>query len=44
LIGLFPWFVPKFVRPETDVAAEIRKAAAAFIERTTALGRLTAKV
>ena len=44
LIGLFPWFTPKFVRPEADVAAEIRKAAAAFIERTTALGRLTAKV
>jgi 3-methyl-2-oxobutanoate hydroxymethyltransferase len=44
LIGLFPWFVPKFVRPEADVAAEIRKAAAAFIERTTAQTRLTAKV
>ena len=34
LIGLFPWFVPKFVKPEADVAAEIRKAAQAFIERT----------
>lgn len=34
LIGLFPWFAPKFVRPEADVAAEIRKAARAFIERT----------
>ncbi len=34
LIGLFPWFTPKFVKPEADVAAEIRKAAAAFIERT----------
>jgi len=34
LIGLFPWFTPKFVRPEADVAGEIRKAAAAFIERT----------
>ncbi|MEP6822110.1 MAG: 3-methyl-2-oxobutanoate hydroxymethyltransferase, partial [Chthoniobacterales bacterium] len=34
LIGLFPWFVPKFVRPEADVASEIRKAAQAFIERT----------
>lgn len=34
LIGLFPWFVPKFVRPEADVAGEIRKAAQAFIERT----------
>ncbi len=33
LIGLFPWFTPKFVRPEADVAGEIRKAAQAFIER-----------
>lgn len=44
LIGLFPWFVPKFVKQEADVAAEIRKAAAAFIERTTAQRRLTAEV
>jgi 3-methyl-2-oxobutanoate hydroxymethyltransferase len=44
LIGMFPWFTPKFVRPEADVAAEIRKAAAAFIERTAAQSRLTAKV
>jgi len=34
LIGLFPWFTPKFVRQEAEVAGEIRKAAAAFIERT----------
>ncbi len=34
LIGLFPWFTPKFVRPEADVAGEIRKAARAFIART----------
>lgn len=34
LIGLFPWFTPKFVRREADVAGEIRKATAAFIERT----------
>ncbi|MFN2508310.1 MAG: 3-methyl-2-oxobutanoate hydroxymethyltransferase [Chthoniobacterales bacterium] len=34
LIGLFPWFTPKFAKPEADVAGEIRKAAAAFIERT----------
>ncbi len=34
LIGLFPWFTPKFVSPEARVAEEIRKAAAAFIERT----------
>ncbi len=36
LIGLFPWFVPKFVKPEADVAGEIRKAVEAFIERTQA--------
>ena len=40
LIGLFPWFTPKFVLPEVRVADEIRKAARAFIERTCA-GRLS---
>ncbi|MDQ6861201.1 MAG: 3-methyl-2-oxobutanoate hydroxymethyltransferase [Verrucomicrobiota bacterium] len=44
LIGLFPWFVPKFVKQEADVAAEIRKAAAAYIERTRASRHLTAEV
>ncbi len=34
LIGLFPWFTPKFVSPEARVADEIRKAARAFIYRT----------
>ena len=34
LIGLFPWFTPKFVSPEARVADEIRKAARTFIERT----------
>lgn len=34
LIGLFPWFTPKFVSPEARVADEIRKAAQIFIERT----------
>src|SRR6201988_603022 len=34
LIGLFPWFTPKFVSPEAQVAGEIRKAAQGFIERT----------
>ena len=38
LIGLFPWFTPKFVSPEARVADEIRKAARAFIERTHAGG------
>ena len=44
LIGMFPWFVPKFVKPDADVAGEIRKAAAAFIERTRATRHLTAQV
>lgn len=44
LIGMFPWFTPKFVKPEADVAAEIRKAASAFIERTRVSGHLTAEV
>jgi 3-methyl-2-oxobutanoate hydroxymethyltransferase len=34
LIGLFPWFTPKFVSPEARVSEEIRKAVRAFIERT----------
>jgi 3-methyl-2-oxobutanoate hydroxymethyltransferase len=38
LIGLFPWFTPKFVSPEARVAEEIRKAARAFIEHTCAGG------
>ncbi len=38
LIGLFPWFTPKFVSPEARVADEIRRAARAFIEQTRAGG------
>ncbi len=34
LIGLFPWFKPKFVKQEADVATAIRGAASAFIART----------
>ena len=34
LIGLFPWFTPKFVAPETNVAEQIRQAARGFVERT----------
>jgi len=34
LIGLFPWFTPKFVAPEANVAEQIRRAARAFVERT----------
>jgi 3-methyl-2-oxobutanoate hydroxymethyltransferase len=34
LIGLFPWFTPKFVAPEAKVADQIRNAARAFVART----------
>src|SRR5207253_1118852 len=40
LIGLFPWFTPKFVSPEARVAEEIRRAARAFIERTRISGNV----
>jgi 3-methyl-2-oxobutanoate hydroxymethyltransferase len=40
LIGLFPWFTPKFVSPEARVAEEIRRAARAFIERTRGHSRM----
>jgi len=33
LIGLFPWFTPKFVAPEANVAEQIRMAARRFVER-----------
>jgi 3-methyl-2-oxobutanoate hydroxymethyltransferase len=36
LIGLFPWFTPKFVSPEARVGEEIRRAARGFIEQTRA--------
>jgi 3-methyl-2-oxobutanoate hydroxymethyltransferase len=38
LIGLFPWFTPKFVSPEARVADEIRKAVQVFIGRTQSGG------
>jgi 3-methyl-2-oxobutanoate hydroxymethyltransferase len=40
LIGLFPWFTPKFVSPEARVAEEIRRAARAFIDRTHNSGKI----
>jgi 3-methyl-2-oxobutanoate hydroxymethyltransferase len=36
LVGYFPWFRPKHVKAEGDVAGEIRKAVHAYIERTRA--------
>lgn len=38
LIGLFPWFTPKFVSPQAQVADEIRKATQAFMARTRGTG------
>jgi 3-methyl-2-oxobutanoate hydroxymethyltransferase len=40
LIGLFPWFTPKFVSPAARVAEEIRQAARVFIERTRGGGAI----
>jgi 3-methyl-2-oxobutanoate hydroxymethyltransferase len=34
LIGLFPWFTPKFAKPRADVASEIRRAVAAYLAAT----------
>jgi 3-methyl-2-oxobutanoate hydroxymethyltransferase len=34
LIGLFPWFRPKFVKPEADVSVAIRDAIRAYQART----------
>ncbi|MGI8956319.1 MAG: 3-methyl-2-oxobutanoate hydroxymethyltransferase [Chthoniobacterales bacterium] len=34
LIGLYPWFTPKFVSPAVHVAEEIRRAARIFTDRT----------
>ena len=36
LIGLFPWFTPKFARQHAQVAAAIRTAATAFLHETKA--------
>lgn len=33
LIGSFPWFVPPFAKPETDVAGSVLAAAEAYIRR-----------
>ena len=39
LIGLYPWFTPKFVSPEAHIADEIRRAARIFSDRTRGLSR-----
>jgi 3-methyl-2-oxobutanoate hydroxymethyltransferase len=35
LIGLFPWFVPKFVKPEAAVSEDIRRAVTRYVQRVT---------
>ena len=32
LLGLFPWFKPKFVQPKADLAGEIRRAVGSYVE------------
>jgi 3-methyl-2-oxobutanoate hydroxymethyltransferase len=34
LIGMFPWFTPRFVTPQANVASEITRAVTAFIAST----------
>ena len=41
LIGLFPWFQPKFVSPKAQTASSIREAVAGYIAETRGPGRLT---
>jgi len=38
LVGLFPWFTPKFVKPHGHVAEQIRTSAAAYIAETKRRG------
>ena len=35
LLGSYPWFVPPFAKPEADIAAITRKAAAAYVFRVS---------
>lgn len=35
LLGSYPWFVPPFARPETDLASAIRNAADRYVARVT---------
>ena len=42
LIGLFPWFVPRFVTPKAQVAVDIREAVAAYVAQTRAAAGVTA--
>ena len=39
LVGLFPWFTPRFVKPRANCAAEIRPAVAAWKQSVTQSGK-----
>ncbi|HEX7570142.1 MAG TPA: 3-methyl-2-oxobutanoate hydroxymethyltransferase, partial [Verrucomicrobiae bacterium] len=41
LIGAFPWFTPRFVKPRTNCAAEIKSAVAAWKGSLTETGAAT---
>ena len=34
LLGMFPWFKPRFVRPKVDLASQIQSAVREFIEES----------
>lgn len=34
LIGMFPWFTPRFVRPQAQTASEIKRAATLYVSQT----------
>jgi len=41
LVGLFPWFTPKFATPRAQVAGSIREAVQTFVQDTKVAGGLT---
>jgi 3-methyl-2-oxobutanoate hydroxymethyltransferase len=43
LVGLFPWFTPRFVKPRVQAAAQIREAAASWNARLALPGGLAAQ-
>ncbi len=40
LIGFFPWFTPRFVRPRASVASEVQRAAAEYVQAVKEPGQL----
>jgi len=39
LLGMFPWFKPRFVQPKVDLASQIQSAVAEFVEESRAGGK-----